>query len=249
MREIERGYERNIGRCEAKSSRTAFRTAEIRESRVSHGTREGEKGEEDGRWGGEVAEKRRIEGRGRGRTEFPDRRDGRFRPVRSMPIIPTSRANGADRYGRFSSFAWSVRSVCSGRSHETRDTHTHTHIHRGLARNCSVSRTEPNELEKERYLPVGNSCQSVELIARRTNLSVVEVRGRKEEGARERKLTVSFEENQESKEVLGLAVTGRLEKLERMGRGCMVARETASEGGGGGGGRRREGSGGGWQIR
>lgn len=113
--------------------------------------------------------------------------------------------------------------------------HTHTHTHRGLARNCSVSRTEPNELEKERYLPVGNSCQSVELIARRTNLSVVEVRGRKEEGARERKLTVSFEENQESKEVLGLAVTGRLEKLERMGRGCMVARETASEGGGGGG--------------
>lgn len=186
---------------------------------MSHGTREGEKGEEDGRWGGEVAEKRRIEGRGCGRTEFPDRRDGRFRPVRSMPIIPTSRANGADRYGRFSSFAWSVRSVCSGRSHETRDTHTHTHIHRGLARNCSVSRTEPNELEKERYLPVGNSCQSVELIARRTNLSVVEVRGRKEEGARERKLTVSFEENQESKEVLGLAVTGRLEKLERMGRG------------------------------
>ena len=89
----------------------------------------------------------------------------------------------------------------------------------------------------------------MELIARRTNLSVVEVRGRKEEGARERKLTVSFEENQESKEVLGLAVTGRLEKLERMGRGCMVARETASEGGGGGGGRRREGSGGGWQIR
>lgn len=142
-------------------------------------------------------------------------------------MVPIDTADFQASLGPFAPFARGVRTK--------RGTHTHTHIHRGLARNCSVSRTEPNELEKERYLPVGNSCQSVELIARRTNLSVVEVRGRKEEGARERKLTVSFEENQESKEVLGLAVTGRLEKLERMGRGCMVARETASEGGGGGG--------------
>lgn len=120
---------------------------------MSHGTREGEKGEEDGRWGGEVAEKRRIEGRGRGRTEFPDRRDGRFRPVRSMPIIPTSRANGADRYGRFSSFAWSVRSVCSGRSHETRDTHTHTHIYTGawLGTVPSLGRNRTNSRKSDTY--------------------------------------------------------------------------------------------------
>lgn len=192
-------------RCEAKTSRIVSDNGNKRVVCVARN--EGrKKGKEDGRW------ERRIEGRGYGRTEFPDRHDGRFRPVRSMPIIPTSRANGADRYGRFSSFAWSVRSVCSGRSHETRDTHTHTHT-QGLGSELFRLWTELNELEKERYLPVGNSCQSVELIARRTNLSVVEVRRRKEKGAKERKLTVSFEENQESKEVLGLAVTGRLEKL------------------------------------
>lgn len=119
-------------------------------------------------------------------------------------MVPIDTADFQASLGPFAPFARGVRTK--------RGTHTHTHT-QGLGSELFRLWTELNELEKERYLPVGNSCQSVELIARRTNLSVVEVRRRKEKGARERKLTVSFEENQESKEVLGLAVTGRLEKL------------------------------------
>lgn len=130
-----------------------IRTAEIRESCVSRKRRKKGRERRDGRWKrcqGKRREKKAVDTDVR--TQFPDRHDARFRPVRSMAIIPTSRANGADRYGRFSSFAWSVRSVCSGRSHETtRDTHTHTYTEAWLGTVPSLD--EANELEKERYLP------------------------------------------------------------------------------------------------
>lgn len=168
-----------------------IRTAEIRESCVSRKRRK--KGREEmEEMPGKRREKKAVDTDVR--TQFPDRHDGRFRPVRSMAIIPTSRANGADRYGRFSSFAWSVRSVCSGRSHETRDTHTHTHIYTGAWLGTVPSLDEANELEKERYLPRLGKFVSIRGINSSPNeFNVVDVRGGKEKGRRkERKLTVGL---------------------------------------------------------
>lgn len=158
-----------------------IRTAEIRESCVSRKRRKKGRERRDGRWKrcqGKRREKKAVDTDVR--TQFPDRHDARFRPVRSMAIIPTSRANGADRYGRFSSFAWSVRSVCSGRSHETtRDTHTHTHTQRLGSELFRLWTKRTNSRKSDTYL--GWKFVSIRGINSSPNeFNVVDVRGGKE---------------------------------------------------------------------